>query len=192
MDGIVEGFDLVHANVLFFVASDAKKCRAYGRGIQPKGVRTGDVAEFRVITKDAGEGVLKVTVTGPGKAYISPKGHYSVSPLFLADGADIFCRTTQSNSTTYECSYMPNRTGNYTVSITYGGAPIFKSPFPVAVASYKESRIRAFGPGLEGGAVGFPADFVVETNGETGSLGKRLVNLCKDRKDRAYCNSSCL
>jgi hypothetical protein len=56
-------------SLLFFysIASDAKKCRAYGRGIQPKGVRTGDVAEFRVITKDAGEGVMKATVTGPGK-----------------------------------------------------------------------------------------------------------------------------
>jgi filamin len=50
----------------YSLASDAKKCRAYGRGIQPKGVRTGDVADFRVITKDAGEGVMKATVTGPG------------------------------------------------------------------------------------------------------------------------------
>lgn len=48
------------------IASDAKKCRAFGRGLQPKGVRTGDVAEFRVITKDAGDGVMKATVTGPG------------------------------------------------------------------------------------------------------------------------------
>jgi len=39
------------------------------------------------------------------------------------------------------------------------------------VGPYKDSRIRAFGPGLEGGVVGYPADFVVETNGETGSLG---------------------
>ncbi len=49
------------------IASDAKKCRAYGRGIQTKGFRTGDVAEFRVITKDAGDGVMKATVTGPGR-----------------------------------------------------------------------------------------------------------------------------
>jgi len=55
---------------IFFLASDAKKCRAYGRGIQPKGVRTGDVAEFRVITKDAGEGAMKATVTGPGRIEI--------------------------------------------------------------------------------------------------------------------------
>ena len=76
------------------------------------------------------------------------------------------------NSTTYECGYVPNRVGNYTVSITYGGAPIPKSSFPVAVGPYKDSRIRAFGPGLEGGVVNSPADFVVETNGETGSLGR--------------------
>ena len=78
---------------------------------------------------------------------------------------------TKSNSTTYECGYVPNRVGAHTVSITYGGAEIPKSPFPVAVGTYKDSRIRAFGPGLEGGVVGFAADFVVETNGETGSLG---------------------
>lgn len=54
---------------LSFIASDAKKCRAYGRGIQPKGVRTGNPTEFRVVTKDAGEGVLKVTIIGPGKDF---------------------------------------------------------------------------------------------------------------------------
>ncbi|CAF3849734.1 unnamed protein product [Rotaria sp. Silwood2] len=133
-------------------ASDAKKCRVYGRGIQPKGVRTGDVAEFRVVTKDAGEGIMKATVTGP-------------------DDSEIPCRVTKANSTTYECGYVPNRTGHYTVNITYGGAHVPKSPFPVDVGPYKDSRIRAFGPGLEGGIIGFPADFVVETNGETGSLG---------------------
>ncbi len=63
---------MLYEKMLLFVffcsiASDAKKCRAYGRGIQPKGVRTGDVAEFRVITKDAGDGVMKATVTGPGR-----------------------------------------------------------------------------------------------------------------------------
>jgi hypothetical protein len=71
-------------NVLFcfLLASDAKKCRAYGRGIQPKGVRTGDVAEFRVVTKDAGEGAMKATVTGPGRNFLLfnlllPKKKYS-------------------------------------------------------------------------------------------------------------------
>lgn len=43
------------------------------------------------------------------------------------------------------------------------------------VAPYKESRIRAFGPGLVGGVVNKPAVFVVETNGETGALGELYI-----------------
>ncbi|CAF0875720.1 unnamed protein product [Rotaria sordida] len=154
-------------------SSDAKKCRAFGRGIQPRGVRTGDVADFRVITKDAGEGAMKATVTGP-------------------DGNDLPCRVTKANNTTYECGYVPNQVGPHTVNITYGGQHIPRSPFPVAVGPYKDSRIRAYGPGLEGGVVGYPADFVVETNGETGSLGDISFSIegpsqarieCKDNGD---------
>jgi len=152
-------------------SSDPKKCRAYGRGIQPKGVRTGDVAEFRVITKDAGEGVMKATVTGP-------------------DGQDLPCRVTKTNNTTYECGYVPNRVGPHTVSITYGGAHIPRSPFPVYVAPYKDSRIRAFGPGLEGGVVGYPADFIVETNGETGSLGDISFSIEGPSQARIDCNDN--
>lgn len=55
--------------------------------------------------------------------------------------------------------------------ITYGGHEIPRSPFEVNVGPYKESTIRAYGPGLSGGVVGYPALFTVETNGETGALG---------------------
>lgn len=55
--------------------------------------------------------------------------------------------------------------------ITYGGQEIPRSPFEVNVGPYKESTIRAYGPGLSGGVVGYPALFTVETNGETGALG---------------------
>ena len=97
--------------------------------------------------------------------------------MLVLDGAELPCRVTKANNTTYECGYVPNRVVPHTVNITYGGAHIPRSPFPVAVGPYKESRIRAFGPGLEGGVVGFPADFIVETNGETGSLGMPIVLL---------------
>ncbi len=131
---------------------DAKKCRAFGRGLQPRGVRVGDVADFRIITKDAGDGVLKATVKDP-------------------DGYDLPLRCSKVNPTTYECGYNPIREGPHQVQVTYGGTHIPKSPFNVEVGPYKESMIKAYGPGLEGGVVGYPADFVVETNGETGSLG---------------------
>ena len=77
---------------------DAKKCRAYGRGIQPRGVRVGDVADFKVITKDAGDGVLKATAKGP-------------------DGYDLPVRCQQVNPTTYECGYNPIKEGPHQVKI---------------------------------------------------------------------------
>ncbi|XP_052358029.1 filamin-A-like [Oncorhynchus keta] len=39
--------------------------RAKGRGLQPKGLRVKETADFRVFTKGAGTGELKVTIKGP-------------------------------------------------------------------------------------------------------------------------------
>ena len=65
---------------------------------------------------------------------------------------------------------MPTKPGIYTVNINYGGQPVPPSPFRVEVArsiDAKESRIRAFGPGLHSGVVGQPARFTVDTNGQS-------------------------
>jgi len=51
---------------LTFSAVDAKKCYVTGRGIQANGIRVGDAADFKVHTLGAGEGDLKVVVSGPG------------------------------------------------------------------------------------------------------------------------------
>lgn len=48
-------------------ASNANACRAYGRGIQPTGVRIREKADFRVTTKDAGDAELAVSVKDPSK-----------------------------------------------------------------------------------------------------------------------------
>lgn len=79
--------------------------------------------------------------------------------------------------------------GRHVVTITYGGRDIYKSPFGVNVGPYKESAIRAFGPGLHGGVVDYPAKFTVNTNGETGALGfsiegpSRAKIMCYDNGD---------
>ena len=54
-------------SLFYFVACDAKQAYATGRGIQPQGVRVRDLADFKVHTEDAGEGVVEATVTGPSK-----------------------------------------------------------------------------------------------------------------------------
>lgn len=74
----------------------------------------------------------------------------------------------------YEVLHRPSKVGRYIVMIKFGGQEIPKSPFEVNVGPVKTSKIRAYGPGLTGGVVGFPALFTVETNDETGALGKQL------------------
>ncbi|XP_052348048.1 filamin-A-like isoform X10 [Oncorhynchus keta] len=135
-------------------ASNPNMCRASGRGLQPKGVRVKEVAEFKVYTKGAGSGELKVTVKGP-KGLEEP-----VKVRDVGDGV-------------YECDYYPIMTGKYTITITWGGQTIPRSPFEVGVSEDVGSqKVRAWGPGLETGMVGKSADFVVEAIGtEVGTLG---------------------
>nr|CAD7457189.1 unnamed protein product [Timema tahoe] len=61
--------------------------------------------------------------------------------------------------------------GRYVVMVSFAGQEIPRSPFEVSVGPYKETLIKAYGPGLVGGVVNYPALFTVETNGETGALG---------------------
>ncbi|XP_055793795.1 filamin-A-like isoform X12 [Salvelinus fontinalis] len=135
-------------------ASNPNVCRASGRGLQPKGVRVKEVADFKVYTKGAGSGELKVTVKGP-------KG--LEEPVKLRDAGE----------GVYECDYYPIMTGKYTITITWGGQTIPRSPFEVVVSEdVGPQKVRAWGPGLETGMVGKSADFVVEAIGtEVGTLG---------------------
>lgn len=92
-------------------------------------------------------------------------------------GAEERIRVRRLDPVTYECAYQPRKPGMYVVNVLYGGQPIAKSPFRVEVGPHMESRIRAYGPGLEGGVVGYPACFTVETNGETGALGTFMFSV---------------
>ncbi|KAM9510776.1 LOW QUALITY PROTEIN: filamin-A-like [Guaruba guarouba] len=128
-------------------------CRAVGRGLQPKGLRVKEVAEFKVYTKGAGSGELKVAVKGP-------KGPEPIKQRELSDGV-------------FACEYVPSVPGPHTVSVLWGGQHVPRSPFEVQVSPEGgPPRVRAWGPGLEGGAVGSAAEFVVEAIGDdVGTLG---------------------
>ncbi|XP_054990702.1 filamin-B isoform X2 [Sorex araneus] len=135
-------------------ACSPNACRASGRGLQPKGIRIRETADFKVDTKAAGSGELSVTVKGPKglEELVKQKG-------FL-EGV-------------YAFEYYPSTPGKYSIAITWGGHHIPKSPFEVQVGPEAGmQKVRAWGPGLHGGVVGRSADFVVESIGsEVGSLG---------------------
>lgn len=132
--------------------SDPRRVRMRGRGIQSRGIRCGDDADFLIYTEGAGIGTPEVKIIGPG-------------------GINQNVNIKQINDTTYECHYYPMKQGEYLIMCKFAKENIPKSPIKLLVGPRKDSSIIAYGPGLRGGVVGYAAAFVVETNGETGALG---------------------
>lgn len=131
---------------------DARKVRVRGRGIQSKGVRVGDTAMFMIHTEGAGVGSPEVKIVGPGGT------NQNVSIKQLKEGV-------------YECLYYPTKEGRYVIMVKYGKSEVPKAPFEITVGPRTQTSIIAYGPGLQGGLVGYAAAFVVEMNGEIGALG---------------------
>ncbi|KAG7999623.1 Filamin-C, partial [Nibea albiflora] len=132
--------------------------RATGRGLQPKGVRVKEVADFKVFTKGAGSGELNVSVKGP-------------------TGAEEQVKVRDAGNGVYECEYYPLKPGKYN-SQHHLGRPAHPTqvrvpPFEVDVSQEAGfQKVRAWGPGLKTGMVGKSADFVVEAIGtDVGTLG---------------------
>lgn len=78
----------------------------------------------------------------------------------------------QTDQGLYDVTYHPKKQGRHVIMVTFAGQEVPRSPFEVNVGPYKETNIQVYGPGLTGGVVGYPAVFSVESNGETGALGK--------------------
>ena len=84
---------------------------------------TGNVAKapakFTVETFGAGDGDLAITVKGP-------------------DGTDYKVDKTFNNDRkkSYSCSYFPDKEGDFTVPILWGGRNIPKSPFNVQIEGF--------------------------------------------------------
>uniref|UniRef100_A0A3P9I3H5 Filamin A, alpha (actin binding protein 280) n=1 Tax=Oryzias latipes TaxID=8090 RepID=A0A3P9I3H5_ORYLA len=135
-------------------ACNPSLCKAKGRGLQPKGLRVKETADFKVFTKGAGTGELKVSIKGPR-------------------GLEEPCKRKDLGDGVYEFEYYPTTPGTYIITITWGGQHIPRSPIEVKVgAEAGQQMVRAWGPGLEGGIVGKSADFVVEAVGDNvGTLG---------------------
>uniref|UniRef100_A0A4W5R1J8 Filamin C n=1 Tax=Hucho hucho TaxID=62062 RepID=A0A4W5R1J8_9TELE len=156
-------------------AVDTSGVQVYGPGVEPRGVlkevTTHFIVDARKTTKSGGDHVKARIINPSGAntdAYITDKG----------DG-------------TYRVEYTAFEDGMHLIEVLYDDVTVPKSPFRVSVVEGCDpTRVRAYGPGLEGGLINKPNCFTVETRGAgTGGLGLTIEGAseakmtCKDNKD---------
>ncbi|NXG12310.1 FLNC protein, partial [Sakesphorus luctuosus] len=156
-------------------AVDTSSVKVYGKGVEPRGVLREVGTEFTV---DA-------------RALAPTGGPHVRARVLNPSGTPIDTFVTDLGDGTYRVEYTPFEEGLHRVEVTYDDVAVPKSPFRVGVAEGCDpTRVRAHGPGLEGGLVGTANCFTVETRGAgTGGLGLAIEGpseakmSCKDNKD---------
>ncbi|NXJ86624.1 FLNC protein, partial [Trogon melanurus] len=163
------------ARVTVEPAVDTAGVKVYGKGVEPRGVLREVGTDFTVDAR---------SLTKTGGAHVKAR---VVNP----SGATTDTYVTDHGDGTYRVDYTPYEEGMHRVEVTYDDVAVPKSPFRVGVAEGCDpTRVRAHGPGLEGGLVGKANRFTVETRGAgTGGLGLAIEGpseakmSCKDNKD---------
>lgn len=85
-----------------------------------------------------------------------------------ADGTELPASLVDNNNGTYDGSYTATVPQDYTVVIQLDGTDIKNSPFAVKVDGSDPKESNAYGPGLEGGKVGQPAQFKIQGRNKQG------------------------
>ena len=131
-------------NVQIRPSTDSSAVKAYGPGLE-SGLTTDTWAEFFVDYKNAGDGEPQVTVNGPG-------GGENVEQEQVEDGLR-----------KYRYFIDPDEAGDYKIEIDFADEAIPESPYNVHVNWKTDpTRVKAYGPGLEGGNCGEWTEFTVD------------------------------
>ncbi|NXN99627.1 FLNA protein, partial [Rhinopomastus cyanomelas] len=135
-----------------FVVPAAAPCDAARRltvsSLQESGLKVHQPASFAVSLNGA-KGVLDAKVHSPS-------------------GALEECHITEITEDKYAVRFIPRENGVYSIDVKFEGSHIPGSPFKVRVGEPGQAGdpglVSAYGPGLEGGTTGSPAEFVVNTS----------------------------
>ncbi|CAH1264990.1 FLNC [Branchiostoma lanceolatum] len=106
-------------------------------------------------------------------------------------GAKTEAAVKDNRDGTYTASYTPFEEGRHLIDVLYEELQVPGAPFKVqAKEGCDPTKVRAYGPGLEGGLTDKPQQFTIETKGAgTGGLGLAIEGpseakmTCKDNKD---------
>lgn len=148
-------------NIQNYTRSSSKPKNFRYKLIHVQAAPLNSLQQFRVITNGLPKADLTVAITSPSGSRI--KAH--VIPT--AEG--------------FLVNFTPTQLGEYLLSICFGGTPITPQPFRLQCLGVGDStKVRAFGPGLERGLVGQPAEFMIDTRGAgQGGLGVTVEGPCE-------------
>uniref|UniRef100_A0A8C5JFX3 Filamin C n=1 Tax=Junco hyemalis TaxID=40217 RepID=A0A8C5JFX3_JUNHY len=128
-------------------AVDTSSVKVYGKGVEPRVLRE-----------------VGTEFTVDARALAPTGGPHVRARVLNPSGTPIDTFVTDLGDGTYRVEYTPFEEGLHLVEVTYDDVAVPKSPFRVGVAEGCDpTRVRAHGPGLEGGVVGTANHFTVET-----------------------------
>ncbi|KAF6779759.1 hypothetical protein AHF37_00803 [Paragonimus kellicotti] len=125
-----------------------------GRGVQARGVRAQDRVSFQIHTERCGE-----------------QAQVQVS-MVRSDGEVERVSVEQVSGHLWNCTYVPQRPGKYSLRVLYGGGDVQNSPFDVFVGPHIKSSIKAYGSGLFAGVVNNPNIFTVACQDQSSKIGE--------------------
>nr|WAW84872.1 filamin-like 2 [Halisarca dujardinii] len=125
-------------------AIDPSAVVCYGEGVEGENLFTDMWAEFHIDFKKAGKGELQVRVNGPG------------------GGEELNTEDVEKGLRKARYYIDPDEAGEYTTEVLFADQPVPGSPFKV-FANWRTdpSKVKAYGPGLEGGLAGEWVDFTI-------------------------------
>ena len=141
-----------HISVRPAIDPTAVKC--YGEAFEPGRLFTDMWAEFFVDYKKAGNGELEIKVWGPG------------------GGEELDCEEVEERLRKVRFYIDPEEAGDYHIEVKFAYQDVPGSPFTVhADWATDASRVKAYGPGLEGGIAQQWAEFFLDmTQAGSGNL----------------------
>ncbi|XP_052093726.1 filamin-A-like isoform X18 [Mytilus californianus] len=154
---------------------DLSGVKVFGPGVDKAGVFLDSPTEFTVDAKSVspnGTGTVRAVVTNPS-------------------GVKNDTNVDNKKDGTYSVLYTPVEEGTMAIDVTYDEMPVPQSPLKVnATPGSDATRVRAYGPGLEGGITDKKQEFTVDIKGAgQGGLGLAIDGPaetqigCKDNHD---------
>ena len=149
-------------------------------------VTVGEEKQFDIITK----GAVTAPKTAAKGAKGAPKSPVPAQVAVVSPSKKTTPCQVQESPEGFVAKFTPTEKGPHDIEVAFSGQPVPKSPFTVEAVPKKgpvkkapegdASKVKAYGPGLEGGTANTPANFTIDTReAGPGGLGLTIEGPCE-------------